>query len=76
MFCSATKELRQQNSKTKLRQQNSHKERTQTVCACCLDKNVQKYKLLRENNSVETRAVLIEISMLCLNLPNGPKHRG
>ena len=49
MLCSATKELRQQNSKTKLRQQNSHKKRTQTICACRLDKNVQKYKLLRLN---------------------------
>ena len=27
-------------------------------------------------DSLETRALLIETSMLCGDLPNGPKHRG
>lgn len=40
MFSSATEELRQKI--------------TQTKCACCLDKNVQKYKLLRlEKNKAD-----------------------
>ena len=41
----------------------------------------QKDKIVRNSHkkrkdSLETRAVLIEILMLCWNLPNGPKHRG
>ena len=30
----------------------------------------------KRKDSLETRAVLIEIFMLCWNLPSGPKHRG
>ena len=30
----------------------------------------------KPKDSLETRAVLIEISMLCWNLPSGTKHRG
>ena len=30
----------------------------------------------KRNNNLETRAFLIEISMLCWNLPSGPKHWG
>ena len=30
----------------------------------------------KQKDSLETRAVLIEIFMLCWNLPSGPKHRG
>ena len=30
----------------------------------------------KRKDSLKTRAVLIWISMLCWNLPNGPKHRG
>ena len=34
-----------------------------------------KYSHKKRKDSLETRAVLIEISMLCWNLPSGPKHR-
>ena len=30
----------------------------------------------KRKNSLETRAIYIEISMVSWNLPNGPKHRG
>ena len=37
---------------------------------------VLKHSLKKRRDSLETRAVYIEISLVSWNLPNGPKHRG
>ena len=44
------------------------------VYSCSYHRNARNGK--KRKNSLETRAIYIEISMVSWNLPNGPKHRG
>ena len=41
-----------------------------------LSKLLRRHSHKKRKDSLEKRAVLIEIFMLCWNLPSGPKHRG